>query len=104
MAEYTINKGIGRSPEFQGLKSQYIFIFAGCLLGVFLLFIVMYMFGVGQWICISFGIFAASCSVWMTFRLNARYGEWGLMKSQARRSHPYYIVSRKRIDAMFVRK
>lgn len=26
MAEYQVNKGIGRSPEFKGLKSQYLFI------------------------------------------------------------------------------
>ena len=29
METYPINKGIGRSVEFQGLKSQYLFIFAG---------------------------------------------------------------------------
>jgi hypothetical protein len=29
MAEYSINKGIGRSAEFQGLKAQYLFLFAG---------------------------------------------------------------------------
>ena len=29
MAEYPINKGIGRPVEFKGLKAQYLFIFAG---------------------------------------------------------------------------
>ena len=29
MAEYNINKGIGQSVEFKGLKAQYLFIFAG---------------------------------------------------------------------------
>ena len=29
--EYTINKGIGKSVEFKGLKAQYLFIFAGGL-------------------------------------------------------------------------
>ena len=35
MAEYNINKGIGQSVEFKGLKAQYLFIFAGGLLAVF---------------------------------------------------------------------
>ncbi|MDC2611022.1 DUF4133 domain-containing protein, partial [Bacteroides ovatus] len=29
MAEYPINKGIGRPVEFKGLKAQYLFIFCG---------------------------------------------------------------------------
>ena len=45
MAKYTINKGIGRSPEFKGLKSQYLFIFAGGLLALFVVFVIMYMAG-----------------------------------------------------------
>lgn len=95
MASYTVNKGIGRSPEFKGLKSQYLFIFTGGLLSLFVLFVVMYMAGVDQWACICFGILSASALVWGTFRLNARYGEHGLMKLQARRNHPRHIISRK---------
>ena len=29
--EYELNKGIGQSAEFKGLKAQYLFIFAGGL-------------------------------------------------------------------------
>lgn len=39
MAEYQVNKGIGRSPEFKGLKSQYLFIFAGGLFALFVIFV-----------------------------------------------------------------
>ena len=39
MAKYPVNKGIGRSPEFKGLKSQYLFIFAGGLLALFVVFV-----------------------------------------------------------------
>lgn len=95
MAEYPINKGIGRSPEFKGLKSQYLFIFAGGLLALFVLFVVMYMAGIDQWVCIGFGVICTSVLVWVTFRLNTKYGEWGLMKLQALRRHPRYIISRK---------
>ena len=53
MAEYPINKGIGRPVEFKGLKAQYLFIFCGGLLALFVLFVILYMVGVGQWICIG---------------------------------------------------
>ena len=96
MAEYSINKGIGRSPEFKGLKSQYLFIFAGGLLAVFVLFVIMYMIGIDQWICIGLGVVSASVLVWATFHLNSKYGEWGLMKIQALRNHPKYIINRRR--------
>lgn len=90
-----INKGIGKSVEFQGLKSQYLFIFAGGLLAVFIIFVVMFMAGVSQWVCIGFGLVAASVLVWLTFSLNARYSEHGLMKLFARRQHPRYLLNRK---------
>lgn len=99
--EFGINKGIGKSVEFHGLKSQYLFIFAGGLLAVFVIFVVMYMAGVGQWICIGFGVVAASVLVMLTFNLNARYGEHGLMKLMAKRQHPRYLINRKKISRLF---
>ena len=101
MAKYSINKGIGRNPEFKGLKSQYLFLFAGGLLGLFVLFVIMYMVGISQWFCIGFGVTAASVLVWGTFHLNAKYGEYGLMKLQAAASHPRFLISRKKIPALF---
>lgn len=96
-----INKGIGKSVEFQGLKSQYLFIFAGGLLAVFIIFVVMFMAGVSQWVCIGFGLVAASVLVWLTFSLNARYGEHGLMKLFARQQHPRYLLNRKATKRLF---
>ena len=46
--EYNINKGIGKSVEFKGLKAQYLFIFAVGLLAVFVLYIILYMMGIDQ--------------------------------------------------------
>ena len=96
MAEYPINKGIGRPVEFKGLKAQYLFIFCGGLLALFVLFVILYMVGIG----------AASSSllVWQTFALNARYGEHGLMKLGAARSHPRYLINRRRITRLFKRQ
>jgi len=102
--EYKVNKGIGKSVEFKGLKSQYLFIFAGGLLAVFIVFIIMYMAGIGQWICIGFGVVAASALAWLTFKLNAKYGEYGLMKLMAKRQHPYYLINRKEPRRLFRRR
>jgi len=98
MAEYPVNKGIGRPVEFKGLKAQYLFIFCGGLLALFVLFVILYMVGIDQWICI------ASLLVWQTFALNARYGEHGLMKLGASRSHPRYLINRRRITRLFKRQ
>ena len=101
MAKYPINKGIGRSPEFKGLKSQYLFIFAGGLLALFVVFVIMYMAGIGQWICIGFGAISASVLVWATFLMNTKYGEWGLMKLRALHNHPRYIINRRKFLRLF---
>ena len=64
MAEYPINKGIGRPVEFKGLKAQYLFIFAGGLLAAFVLFVILYMAGAGQWLCIGLrGVGVASAEL-----------------------------------------
>lgn len=102
--EYGINKGIGKSVEFKGLKSQYLFIFAGGLLSVFVLFVILYMIGIDQWVCIAFGVVAALVIVWLTFNLNAKYGEYGLMKLIAKRQHPRYLINRKIPCRLFQRK
>ena len=97
MSNYNINKGIGRTVEFKGLKAQYLFIFAGGLLGVLILVMIMYMAGVNSYICLFIGAGAASLIVWKTFSLNGKYGEHGLMKLGAKKKHPKYIISRKAV-------
>lgn len=104
MADYPVNKGIGRSVEFKGLKAQYLFIFVGGLLALFVLFVILYMIGIDQWICIGFGVVLASVLVWQTFALNARYGEHGLMKLGATKSHPRYLLNRRRISRLIKKR
>jgi hypothetical protein len=104
MAGYSINKGIGGSVEFKGLKAQYLFVFAGGLLAIFVLFVIMYMAGISQWFCIGFGVVAASVLVWQVFTMNAKYGEHGLMKLAAIKSHPRYIINRRKISRLLTLK
>ena len=101
MADYPINRGIGKPVEFRGLKSQYLFIFAGGLLALFVLFIIMYMVGINQWVCIIFGVTSATLLVWQTFRLNEKFGTHGLMKLSARKSHPRRFINRRTIARLF---
>lgn len=51
--EYPVNKGAGNPVEFKGLKSQYLFVFAGGLAMVLLMVVFLYLTGVDQWICLS---------------------------------------------------
>ena len=96
MAELNINKGIGQSVEFKGLKAQYLFIFAGGLLAVFVLFVILYLAGINQWVCIGLGVSSASLLVWQIFALNRRYGEHGLMKRMANSNHPRFLINRRK--------
>lgn len=97
MVTYHINKGIGRTVEFKGLKAQYLFIFAGGLLGILVFIMIMYMAGVNTYICLLLGGTTSGLLVWKTFSLNRKYGEHGLMKLGAKKKHPQYIISRKSI-------
>ena len=95
MAEWEINKGIGRTVEFKGLKAQYLFIFAGGLLAVFILVVILYLCGVSQVLCLGIGVLGATLVVWQTFAMNRKYGQYGLMKMRAVRMHPRYLINRR---------
>ena len=43
--KYPVNKGAGNPVEFKGLKSQYLFVFAGGLVMVLLAVVVVYVVG-----------------------------------------------------------
>ena len=100
MSTYTVNKGVGHDVEFHALTAQYLVIFAGGLLGCFLLAVLLSVCGVGQWVSVGIGVACALGLVWGTFRLNARYGRYGLLKIGAARMRPRRIIRRKRIRCL----
>lgn len=100
MASFEINKGIGRTVEFRGLKAQYLFIFAGGLLATFVLVVILYMFGVSQLLCLIIGVSGATVLVWQTFAMNRKYGEYGLMKRRAVGYHPRYLICRRSVSRL----
>lgn len=103
MKKYSINKGIGASVEFKGLKAQYLFYFAGGLLGNLILVMVMYMAGVNNLICLTLGLGTSGYLIYKVFAMNKKYGQYGLMKLQARKYFPRYIISRKDVKGYFNR-
>ena len=82
MAAFEINKGVGRTVEFKGLKAQYLFLFAGGLLAVFILVVILYLCGISQIACLVIGEVGATIVVWQTFTMNRKYGQYRLMKRE----------------------
>ncbi len=97
MASWEINKGVGRTVEFKGLKAQYLFLFAGGLLGTFIVVVVFYLCGISQLVCVVIGLVGATLVVWQTFAINRKYGQYGLMKRGAVRMHPNYLLHRRSV-------
>ena len=94
-----MNKGVGRSVEFRGLTSQYLFLFAAGMLASLLLTMVLYMAGADRTLCILVALVCMSLVVWGTFR-----GPHGLMKRLAARRHPRRIIHRRSIRHLIVKR
>lgn len=101
MASWEINKGVGRTVEFKGLKAQYLFLFTGGLLATFIVVVVLYLLGLSQLVCLGIGVVGATVVVWQTFAMNRKYGEHGLMKLGAVRTHPQYLSNRRSVLHLF---
>ena len=53
--------------EFNGLQAQYLYLFVGGLLAIFLLFVIFYMIGIDRWFCIGFGVLSAFSLIFGVF-------------------------------------
>ena len=94
---YKINKGINKPIEFKGLKAQYIAYLAAGLIGLLILFAVLYIAGVNMFLCLALTAILGTALFMTVYRLSDKYGEHGLIKKLARRSIPDFIkvTSRK---------
>ena len=86
------------------LTSHYLILFVAGLLGIFLLFVILYAGGVPQGICILFAVAGGSGLTWATFYLNRRFGPHGLMKLLALRQHPRRIIHRRSVRRLLERR
>ena len=93
---YAINKGVNMSIEFKGLKAQYIWWLGGGMIGILILFAVMYILGVNTYITLGFALGGATFVIVYVFKLSNTYGEHGMMKKMARRSVPNVVKSYSR--------
>jgi len=99
---YRINKGVNKSIEFKGLKAQYIWYLGGGLIGLLILFAILYIIGVNSFVCVGVSVIAACFLFSYVYRLSNKYGEYGMMKAMAKRRLPKVIKSRGR--KMFLSK
>jgi uncharacterized protein DUF4133 len=93
---YKINKGINKSIEFKGLKAQYIWYLGAGLLGLLILFAIMYIAGLNTFFCLGIVIIGGTILFPYVYRLSNKYGEYGMMKKAASRSIPKVIKSNSR--------
>jgi len=93
---YQINKGINKAIEFRGLKAQYIGYLAGGLVALLIAFAVLYICGVNTYICVVLIGGLGTGLVMTVFRMSHKYGQYGLMKKQAKRGQPDYLKFRSR--------
>jgi len=93
---YSVNKGINKSIEFRGLKAQYIWYLGAGIVGLLLLFALMYFIGVNSFVALAIILAAGAGVVMKTYALSNKYGEHGMMKEMARRGIPKVIRSNNR--------
>jgi hypothetical protein len=93
---YHINKGINKSIEFRGLRAQYIWYFAGLVMGLLIVYATLYIAGAGTIISVAVTGSAAAYGSIKIFSLSRKYGEHGLMKAAARKRVPKVINSYSR--------
>ena len=93
---YPVNKGINKSMEFKGLKAQYIWYLAGGLVASLILFAVLYVIGINNYVCIAVALGCGGGSIGLAYKLSDQFGEHGLMKRMAKRSVPRVFKSYSR--------
>jgi hypothetical protein len=90
-SSYQINKGINKSIEFKGLKAQYIWYLGAGLVGVLIVFALLYFLGVPSIACLFIAGILGAGAVAKAYAMSNRYGEHGLMKALARKQVPRVI-------------
>ncbi|UUC44196.1 DUF4133 domain-containing protein [Flavobacterium cerinum] len=98
---YKINKGINQSIEFKGLKAQYIWYLGGGIVGLLILYSIMYIIGLPTLVCLVVIGGSGTLLVLQIYRMSSKYGEYGLMKELARKQLPKTVVCRSRKVFMF---
>jgi hypothetical protein len=94
---YKINKGINKSIEFKGLKAQYIWYLGAGVVGLLIVFAILYIIGINPFLCVGIILIAGSFLVFKIYAMSNKYGEHGMMKKVAQRYVPNAVKSNSRI-------
>ncbi|WP_294958330.1 DUF4133 domain-containing protein [uncultured Flavobacterium sp.] len=98
---YQINKGINQSIEFKGLKAQYIWYLGGGVVGLMIVFAVLFILGIPSLVCVALIGTAGTVMVLKIYKMSRQYGEYGMMKALASRQVPKSVKVRSR--AVFIK-
>lgn len=93
---YQVNKGINRPIEFKGLRAQYIWYLGAGVIGLLILFAVMYITGLPTIVCIGVILASGVFLILKVYSMSHKYGEHGLMKALARKQVPRVVRLRSR--------
>ncbi len=96
MATYQVNRGVGKSVEFFGLRAQYVLYLVLLIsLITFFSFISSMIFD-ALWALLT-GIISFLLTIWACFKMNNKYGEYGLMQLMASKNLVKHISVTKRV-------
>lgn len=98
---YQINKGINQSIEFKGLKAQYIWYLGGGVVGLMIVFAVLFIVGIPSLVCVALIGTAGTVMVIKIYKMSRQYGEFGMMKALAAKQIPKCVKVRSR--AVFIK-
>ena len=103
MLRYPINKGVGKSVEFKGIRAQYVLYFA---LGILVSFLVFFACSLclQQWVAVLAFVVSVVVASGGVVYLNARFGEHGLTQVYAQRRLPLRIANNCRIHRLIKQK
>ena len=101
---YTINKGINRPIVFRGLKAQYIGYLAVALLGMLILFAILYICGINPFVSLGIILVLGGFLIGYVYGLSNKYGQHGMLKKIARSRIPKVIKTYSRKEYIDLKK
>lgn len=93
---YKINKGINKPIEFKGLKAQYIGYLGVGVIGLLIVFAILYISGVNVFVCLGLIVILGTLLFMGVYKLSDTYGQHGLLKKIANRNIPECLTARTR--------
>jgi hypothetical protein len=104
MDDYIIHKGVGKTVELFGLRSQYLIGFCVGIMCIFILFVILRMVNIPIIASVLITIVGLVGLLRYVFLFNQKYGQYGLMKKNALKRYPRFIISRKSFYTMLMKR